>query len=212
MKTESFTDKLVDSVAEAIWRSGYVQVEISARHVHLSRKDLLLLFGSEAVLTPKRPLSQPGQYLAEERVTLIGPKGRKENVAILGPIRDETQVELSKSDAVSLGVTAPLRESGKLHGTGTITLEGPKGTITIMQGTIVAHNHIHMTPYHAEALGLMDKQRVNVEIAGERPVIFKDVIVRVNQDFRLRMHIDFDEANAAAVGKFTLGKIIPQRI
>lgn len=207
MNMEEMTDKLVNSVVETMGQSGYVQVEISARHVHLSGKDLETLFGTGAALTPKRPLSQPGQYLAQERVTLIGPKGRKEHVAVLGPVRKDTQIELSRSDAVSLGVTAPLRESGDIKGSGAITIEGPKGTVNVSQGTIVAHNHIHMTPEDAGVLGLADQQHVGVEILGERPVVFKDVIVRVSKAFRLRMHIDFDEANAADIGKLAFGKI-----
>lgn len=207
MNMEEITDKLVNSVVETMGRSGYVQVEISARHVHLSQQDLEALFGAGASLTPKRPLSQPGQYLAEERVTLVGGKGRKENVAVLGPVRKDTQIELSRSDAVSLGVTAPLRESGDIAGSGAITIEGPKGAVSVRQGAIVAHNHIHMTPEEAGKLGLADKQHVSVELLGGRPIVFKDVIVRVSKDFCLRMHIDFDEANAADIGKITFGKI-----
>lgn len=208
MKMEEITEKLVNSVVETMGQSGYVQVEISARHVHLSQNDLEALFGSGAQLIPKRALSQPGQFLAEQRVTLIGRKGQKENVAVLGPVRNATQVELSKSDAVSMGVEAPFRESGDIKGSGSITIEGTKGAIGICQGVIIAHNHIHITPDEAGVLGLADKQRVSVEIEGERPVVFKDVIVRVNKNFRLRMHIDFDEANAADIGKLTFGKIV----
>lgn len=208
MNMEAVSGALADRLAEAIWQSGYVQVEVSAKHVHLSKKDLESLFGKGAVLKPKRALSQPGQYLSEQRVTLIGPKGRKENVAVLGPVRSCTQVELSVSDAVALGVDARLRESGDIGGTAGITLEGPGGMLTIREGVIVARSHIHMTPENAECLGVSDIQRVNVEIGGERPVMFRDVIVRVSPDFRFRMHIDFDEANAAAVGKFALGRII----
>lgn len=202
------TNQIVDAVVEAIQKSGYVQVEISARHVHLSQADLEVLFGPGTQLQPKRPLSQPGQFLSEQRVTLTGPKGSKTNVAVLGPVRKDTQVEISKSDAISLGVKAPLRESGDVEGSGSITIEGPHGSITIPQGVIVAHNHIHMTPENAKLLGLFDKQHVSVEISGDRPIVFKDVIIRVSDKFRCRMHIDFDEANATTVGKFTLGKII----
>lgn len=208
MNMEEITDKLVNSVVEAMGQSGYVQVEVSARHVHLSQNDLEALFGAGAKLVPKRPLSQPGQFLSEQRVTLIGEKGRKENVAVLGPVRKDTQIELSRSDAVSLGVTAPLRESGNIEGSGAVKIQGPKGSVHVRQGAIVAHNHIHMTPEDAKGLGLEDKQHVAVELSGERPIVFKDVIVRVSREFRLRMHIDFDEANAGDIGKLAFGKII----
>lgn len=207
MSEASITDLLVQKVAEVIAKE-YVQVEVSARHVHLSQKDLEALFGPGATLTPKRELSQPGQFLSEQRVTLVGPKGRKENVSVLGPVRKNTQVELSKSDARGLGVKAPLRESGDVAGSGSITLEGPKGSITIPEGVIVAHCHIHMTTEDARRMGVCDNQHVSVEIGGERPIVFKDVIIRVSDKYRCRMHIDTDEGNATALGKLALGRII----
>lgn len=200
-------DQLVAAVLEAIPRAGLVEVEVSARHVHLTAADVEALFGPGAQLTPKRPLSQPGQFLSEERVTLIGPKGRKERTAVLGPIRAATQVELSKSDCVDLGVQAPVRLSGDVEGSGAITIVGPKGSIQISQGAIIAHNHIHLTPETAEVMGLRDAQRVSVDVITDRPVTFKDVIVRVSRQSRNRMHIDFDEANAAQVSGFTLGRV-----
>lgn len=199
---------LMDQIVGAITRSGLVEVEVSARHIHLSERDMQILFGDGASLTPKRDLSQPGQYLSEERVNLIGTKGRKEHVAILGPVRSSTQVELSKSDCVELGVTAPLRESGDVKGSGSIIVEGPCGTINLTEGVIIAQNHVHVPPETAQMLELKDKQRVCVEIMSERPIIFKNVLIRVHKNFTFRMHIDFDEANAAAVNGFTLGKII----
>ena len=201
-------EHIIKAVAEAVEKAGLVEVEVSARHVHLSRTDLEILFGKGASLTPKRDLSQPGQYLSEERLTIIGPKGKKERTAVLGPIRPDTQVELSKSDCVELGVTAPFRESGDIKNSGSMILEGPKGRLEITQGVIVALNHIHATPEYAAKLGLQNKQRVRVQVITERPVVFEDVIVRVSNQYRNRMHIDFDEANAAAVVGFTLGKII----
>jgi len=198
----------MEQIVGAISRSGLVEVEVSARHVHLTERDVQILFGEGATLTPKRDLSQPGQYLSEERVNLIGAKGRKERVAVLGPTRPSTQVELSKSDCIELGVTAPLRESGDVKGSGTMTLEGPCGTVTLTEGVIVAQSHVHVPPETAQMLELKDKQRVCVEMMTERPVIFKNVVIRVNGNFNFRMHIDFDEANAAAVSGFTLGKII----
>ena len=200
-------DQVVNAVVNTISKE-YVQVEVSARHVHLSQADLEKLFGPSATLTPKRELSQPGQFLSEQRVTLVGPKGRKENVSVLGPVRKATQVELSNSDARGLGVKAPLRESGDVAGSGAITLEGPKGSVEIPEGVIVAHCHIHMTTADARRMGLSDNQHVSVEIGGERPVVFKDVIVRVSDKFRCRMHIDTDEGNATSLGKLTLGRII----
>lgn len=139
-------EQIIQAVLDAIPRAGLVEVEVSARHVHLTREHLEILFGKGAELTPKRPLSQPGQLLSEERVTLIDPKGRKERTAILGPIRPATQVELSKSDCVELGVKAPVRESGDVAGSGSISIEGPCGSIKIAEGAIIAHNHVHLTP------------------------------------------------------------------
>lgn len=201
-------EQIIQAVLSAIPRAGLVEVEVSARHVHLTREHLEILFGKGAELTPKRPLSQPGQFLSEERVTLVGPKGRKERTAILGPIRPATQVELSKSDCVELGVKAPVRESGDVAGSGSITIEGPCGSLTIEEGVIIAHNHVHLTPEVAQIMGVTDKQRVAVEVFSDRPVTFRDVIIRVSEKFSCRMHIDFDEANAALVSGFTLGKII----
>ena len=202
-------EQLIEQVMDTMTKAGLVQVEVSARHVHLTDQDVEVLFGKGAVLHEKRPLSQKGQYLSEERVTLIGPKGKKERVAVLGPVRSATQVELSVSDCVSLGVKAPLRESGDVEGSGPITIEVPAGSISITQGTIVAHNHIHVPTDVARMLDLKDKEHVSVKILSERPVTFEDVIIRVSDAFTFRMHIDFDEANAASVSGFTLGKIIP---
>ena len=201
-------EQIVEAVLMAIPRAGLVEVEISARHVHLSAEHVEILFGKGAVLTHKRDLSQPEQFLAQERVNLIGSKGRKENVAVLGPVRKDTQVELSKSDCVDLGVKAPVRESGNIEGSGSIVLEGPGGTLEIKEGVIIAHRHIHVPEDIARDLGLKNKEKVSVQIFSDRPVILKDVIVRVSDMFRFRMHIDFDEANAAALNGFTLGRIL----
>lgn len=201
-------EQIIQAVLKAIPRAGLVEVEVSARHVHLTQADMDVLFGKGAVLTPKRPLSQPGQFLSEERVTVIGPKGRKERTAILGPLRPATQIELSQSDCVALGVKAPVRESGDVGGSGSITIEGPCGTLQVKEGAIIAHNHVHLTPDVAEIMGVQDKQRVSVEVLTSRPVMFRDVIIRVSTTSSCRMHIDFDEANAALVSGFTLGRII----
>ena len=201
-------EQIVSAVMDAVHRAGLVEVEVSARHVHLSQADVEVLFGPGARLEPKRPLSQPGQFLSEQRVTLVGPKGRKERTAVLGPVRGAAQVELSKSDCVELGVKAPLRESGDVAGSGAITIEGPCGSIHLEEGAIIARNHIHLTTADAELLNLHDKQRASVAVMTERPVVFRDVVIRVSPNFNCRMHIDFDEANAALVSGFTLGKII----
>ncbi len=206
--SERQIDDISKKVIESLQKTGLVQVEVSARHVHLTSEHIEILFGRGASLTPKRELSQPGQYLSEERVTLVGPKGKKERTAVLGPARPATQVELSKSDCIQLGVVAPYRESGDVSGSGGITIEGPMGSITIAEGVIIARSHIHMLPETAQMLELKDKQKIQVEMLTERPVVFKDVVVRVSSQFRNRMHIDFDEANAAAVEGFVLGKII----
>lgn len=199
---------LVNAVVDAIHMSGFVEIEVSAKHVHLTQEDVELLFGEGAVLEPVRPLSQPGQYLSSQRVKLIGPKGTMERVAVLGPVRKATQVELSKSDCVALGVKAPKRESGDIAGSGSIKIEGLCGSLELKEGVIIAHNHIHVTEPDSRKLNLKDKERVSVEVYSDRPIIFNDVIIRVSKDFSCRMHIDFDEANAAGVQGFTLGRIV----
>ena len=176
-----------------------VLVEISARHVHVSREDLNTLFGEGYELTPKKDLSQPGQFACEEKVTVVGPKASLK-ASILGPVRPETQVELSLTDARSIGVTAPIRESGDVASSGTCKIVGPCGEIEIPQGVIAAMRHIHMTPADAEQFGVEDKQVVSVKIPTEgRGLVFDDVVVRVSEKYSLAMHIDTDEANAAAV-------------
>lgn len=199
---------VVDKVMSAIHRQGLVEIEVSAKHVHLSERDFKILFGENEVLKAKRPLSQPGQFLSEQRVSLIGPKGRLERVAILGPYRSKSQVELSKSDCVALGIDAPLRESGDLEGSAGIKIEGPNSTLELKEGAIIAHNHIHVTEPDSHLLNLKNGSRVKVEVLSDRPIVFNDVIIRVSKDFNCKMHIDFDEANAAFVKGFTLGKII----
>lgn len=201
-------ERLIASVMQAIQQAGLVQVEVSARHVHLSRKDLAALFGADAQLTEKRPLSQPGQFLAEERVTLISPKAQMERTAILGPVRGNTQVELSVTDCFALGIQAPLRESGDIEGSTELEIVGPNGRIRIPQGVIVARNHIHITPDIAQSLHLADKQRVRVRVLSDRPVVFSDVLIRVSVKARFRMHVDVDEGNAAGITGLTLGQIL----
>lgn len=201
-------NNIVNTVLDVLLKSGIIIVEVSARHVHLTENDVETLFGKGAKLTPKRDLSQPGQFLSEERVTIVGPKGKKERTAILGPARPATQVELSRTDCAQLGIKAPVRESGKVEGSAPVTIEGPEGTLNISQGGMIAHSHVHLTPEDAAEIGVVDGQRVSVEIITERPVVIKNVIIRVSEKSRSRMHIDFDEANAALVNGFTLGRII----
>lgn len=183
-------------------------VEMSARHVHVTERDLETLFGKGASLTPKRELSQPGQYLCEERVDLIGPKKTISNVSILGPTRPETQVEVSLTDARTLGVEAPIRMSGDVKGSGAVTIKGPAGEITLTEGVIAAKRHIHMTPDDAEKMNLKDGQTVSVKIGGERGLVFDETVLRVSKKFATAMHIDTDEANAVALPRDAVGFIL----
>lgn len=187
-----------------------VLVEISARHVHLSQADLETLFGKGYELTVKKELSQPGQFASNERVRVIGTKGEFPAVSILGPVRKATQVELSLTDARSIGVNAPVRESGDIAGSGACRLVGPAGEIEISEGVIAAKRHIHATVADAERMGLKNGQIVEVEIptANERSLTFGDVVVRVSDSYALAMHIDTDEANAAGMAPNSIGKII----
>ncbi len=187
-----------------------VLVEISARHVHVSKEDLEVLFGTGYELTVKKELSQPGQFACEERVKVIGTKGEFPAVSILGPCRKETQVELSLTDARSIGVVAPVRESGDLEGSGSCTLVGPAGEVKIEKGVIAAKRHIHATTADAEKMGLTNGEIVSVEIptSNGRNLTFGDVIVRVSDSYALAMHIDTDEANAAGMAPNTIGTVV----
>ena len=187
-----------------------VLVETSARHVHVTREALDILFGEGYELTKKKDLSQPGQFACEERVAVVGSKGQFPAVSILGPIRPASQVELSLTDARSIGVVAPVRESGDIAGSGSCKLVGPKGEVELECGVIAAKRHIHATPEDAEKYGLADKQivKVKVESAGGRSLIFDDVVVRVSPKFALAMHFDTDEANACVPAAGAMGEII----
>ncbi|MCM1544585.1 MAG: phosphate propanoyltransferase [Ruminococcus sp.] len=186
-----------------------VLIETSARHVHVSERVLGILFGEGYELTKKKELSQPGQYACEERVAVVGPKSSFPAVSILGPVRKETQVELSASDARSIGVKAPVRESGDLEGSAGCKLVGPKGEVELKDGVIVAKRHIHMTPDDAEKYGLTDSQVVSVSVkTADRSLVFGDVVVRVNPSYALAMHIDTDESNAAGCVPGLMGEII----
>jgi putative phosphotransacetylase len=186
-----------------------VIVETSARHVHLTEEHIKILFGEGATLTKKKDLSQPGQFACEERVTVVGPKKSIPNVSILGPARSATQVEVSLTDARTLGVTAPVRESGDIAGSAPCKLVGPCGEVEISEGVIAAKRHIHFTPAEAAEAGVEDKQIVSVKItSADRSLTFDDVVVRVSPKFSAAMHIDTDEANAACAFGQCWGEII----
>lgn len=186
-----------------------VLVETSARHVHLSRRDLDILFGEGYELTNKKDLSQPGQFACNERVDVVGPKKTLAGVTILGPTRSATQVELSMTDARAVGIKAPIRESGDVAGSAPCRLVGPQGEIELAEGVIVAKRHIHMTPADAAEFGVADKQIVSVRIdGGERSLVFGDVVVRVSSSYALAMHIDTDESNAGAVACGMMGTVL----
>ena len=183
-------------------------VETSARHVHVTQEDLETLFGKGHELTKKKDLSQPGQFACEEKVTIVGSK-KEMKASILGPVRPETQVELSLTDARSIGVDAPIRESGDVAGSGACKLVGPAGEVELKEGVIAAKRHIHATPEDAEKLGVKDKDVVSVKIDTEgRSLVFGDVVVRVSPKYALAMHIDTDESNAAACGREGFGEIV----
>ena len=181
-------------------------VETSARHVHVTQQDLETLFGAGYELTVKKMLSQPGQYASAERVDVVGPKKTLTGVSILGPVRNATQVELSLTDARSIGVTAPIRESGDIAGSGACKLVGPKGEVELTEGVIVAKRHLHILENEANELGVKNGDIIKVACGGEgRKLIFDDVVVRVNKDGATTMHIDTDESQAA--GNPTVGEI-----
>ena len=185
-----------------------VMVEISARHVHVCQKDLEILFGEGYTLTHKKDLSQPGQFACEEKVTVIGAKGQLK-ASILGPVRPATQVELSLTDARSIGVTAPIRESGDVAGSGACKIIGPKGEVDLTEGVIAAKRHIHMTVADGEKYGIKDKQVVSVKVdTNGRSLVFGDVVARVSDSYALAMHVDTDEANAACIGPNCIGEIL----
>ena len=186
-----------------------VLVETSARHVHLTEEHIETLFGKGHALTHKKDLSQPGQFACEERVTVVGPKKSIANVIVLGPARPASQVEVSLTDARTLGVEAPVRESGDVAGSGACKLVGPAGEVELTEGVIAAKRHIHLTPADAEGFGVTDKQIVSVKVeSADRSLIFGDVVVRVSPKFAAAMHIDTDEANAMHAAGVVYGEIL----
>ena len=197
----------LDALVKAVMKNIFVELEASGRHVHVTKEQAQILFGHS--LTPKRELSQPGQFLANERVTVQGPKGEFQNVAVLGPERKEAQVEISLTDGKTLGINPPVRLSGKVDGTPGAVLVGPKGKVSVSQGVMAAQRHIHMTPEDAQKMGVQDKQVVNLQTFTDRPVIFEDVVVRVSSQFATYVHLDYDEANACGFVPGDLGRIVP---
>ncbi len=186
-----------------------ILVETSARHVHVSQQDLETLFGAGYELHAKKALSQPGQYACEERVDVVGPKKTLAGVSILGPVRSATQVEISLTDARSIGVSAPIRESGDIAGSGACKLVGPKGEVEVKEGVIAAKRHIHMTCADAKEFDVQDKDVVSVKVETQgRALTFGDVVVRVSDSYALAMHIDTDESNAACAAPGTMGELI----
>ena len=173
----------------------------------MTKEQALILFGHP--LTPKRPLSQPGQYLSNERVNVIGPKGSFENVAVLGPERKEAQVEISLTDGRTLGIDAPIRQSGSVAGTPGAVLVGSQGQVTLTQGVMAAQRHIHLTPEDGRKFGVKDKQIVRLQAFTHRPVVFEDVLVRIHPDYAAAVHLDYDEANACGFQNGDLGRILP---
>ena len=185
-----------------------IPVGVSARHIHLSQEHVEVLFGKGYQLTEFKPLSQPGQYAANETVEVVGAKGSFPKVRILGPARKATQLEVSRTDSFALGVKAPVRESGDISGSAGITIKGPAGEVTIEEGVIIAARHIHFHTSDAEKWSISDKQKLRVRVGGERGVVFENVVARVSPDFALDMHIDTDEANAAGVNNGDTAEII----
>ena len=186
-----------------------ILVETSARHIHVTEEQFKILFGEDAKIEVRAPLSQPGQYVSTSRLEIVGPKKSIPNVSILGPFRKAAQVEVSATDARTLGVPAVVRESGDTAGSPAIKLVGPAGEIELAEGCIVAKRHIHMTPADAEEFGVKNGEIVKVEVnTPERSLIFGDVVVRVRDDFALAMHIDTDESNAAGCAGTVYGKIV----
>lgn len=193
-------------LTDAVLSRLFVEVEASGRHVHVTKEQALALFGHP--LTPKRPLSQPGQYLANERVTLLGPKGEFQNVAVLGPERKEGQAEISLTDGKTLGVIPPIRLSGDIQNTPPVSLLGPKGRVDLPRGLIVAQRHIHLTPADGARFHVKDKQVVRLQVFSHRPCIFEEVVIRIDPNFSPAVHLDYDEANACGFEKGDIGRIL----
>ncbi|MBW4803201.1 phosphate propanoyltransferase [Loigolactobacillus coryniformis] len=201
-------DEIIKRVVTEVQKKVSFEIEASGRHVHLDRPTIDALFGTGYQLTPQKWLSQPGQYASKERVNVKGPNGELKNVAILGPERRQSQVEMSLTDARTIGIKAPIRESGHLDSTPGVTLINDSRSIMLDSGAIVAQRHIHMTPEDAKLFNVQNGDIVQVKTHGERPLIFDAVVVRVSDKFATYMHIDFDEANACGLSKGLRGTIV----
>ena len=197
----------IDTLVEAVMGRLFIPIEASGRHVHLTKEQAMTLFGHS--LTPLKPLSQPGQFAARERLTIRGPKGEFQNVAVLGPERKSAQVEISLTDGRALGITPPIRPSGDVSGTPGITLIGPKGTVELSEGVLAAQRHIHLSPEEGRRFSVTDGQIVRLRTFTSRPVVFEDVQVRIHPDFRGAVHLDYDEANACGFAQGDLGRLLP---
>ena len=198
--------KDIEKLVDAVIRTAFIPLEASGRHVHVTKEQALTLFGHD--LTEKRPLSQPGQYLCNERVTVEGPKGKFQNVAVLGPARKEAQVEISLTDGRTLGITPPVRLSGDVKNTPGVRLVGPNGQVELENGVIAAKRHIHMSPQDAKNFGVTDGQEVSLKTYTSRQLVFENVPVRVRPDFASFAHLDYDEANACGMKDGDLGRIL----
>lgn len=196
----------IEELVTALTHRLFIEIEASGRHVHVTKEQAKILFGHG--LTPKRPLSQPGQYLAEERVTVVGPKGEFRDVAVLGPERKEAQIEISLTDGRMLGIVPPVRLSGDTKGSPGAMLKGTKGSVALTSGVIAAQRHVHLTPEAAKQFGVQDGQIVRLQTFTDRPLVFGDVAVRVSPDFAPYAHLDYDEANACGFRKGDLGRLL----
>ncbi|MBE6546171.1 MAG: phosphate propanoyltransferase [Ruminococcaceae bacterium] len=209
---KALVSKVIDSIGDTSKSDGEIPVGISNRHIHLSREHVDILFGNGYQLTKLKDLSQPGQFACKEQLTIIGPSMRAiEGVRVLGPERKRSQVEISRTDSFVLKVKPPVRESGDINGSSPITIIGPKGIVTLNEGCIIANRHIHMSEEEGRAFGVSDGEYVDVELNGERRSLFYDVQIRVHKDFRLEMHIDTDDANAAGVANGFKAKLIKNK-
>jgi len=216
---ESLVQKIVEEVLQQVLKNqsspphdGKIPIGVSARHVHLAQAEVEQLFGENYQLTPKFELSQPGQFAAEETIVVAGPKGSIERVRILGPARSLSQVEVSWTDAMKLGLKPPLRISGDIQGSSPVTLIGPKGSVVLNEGLIIAQAHIHMSPADSAKFNVIDGQSVQIKVEGIRPIILSNVVIRVSERYRLEMHIDTDEANAGLIQQGTLAEIVHHQV
>lgn len=199
---------IIEEVVRRVKDEAFIEVEASGRHVHLTQEHIEILFGEGYKLTRIKDLSQPGQYACKERVTISGPKGRIDNVVVLGPARNETQVEVSLTDTLAIGSKPPVKLSGDLDNTEEITISTDRASISLNRGLMVAKRHVHMTPEDAKKFEVSNNDSIKVKVLGKRPLIFDDVIVRVSKDYRTFMHIDYDEANACGFSKGTFALIV----